>query len=137
MDKISLDRVLGGGLRLSCLRGIFYDAKGEEVGAIRDEIEFHPDGTFEVFRDWLHGGEGEYYQEVPEVDIKEFVREQILAGGGDSPARDAEYFRANCPDAYRGPGWYFQPAGKLGRWVFLGKNAREVRDNFMSDEIRY
>jgi hypothetical protein len=70
-------------------------------------------------------------------DVKQFVREQILAGGGDPPARDAVYIRHKCPDAYQGPGWYFQPAGKLGKWVYLGKSAQEIQEAFENDEIRY
>lgn len=52
-----LERILGGGLRLGVLRGVFFDDAGEEVGALWDEIDFRPDGTFAVHYDVLHGEE--------------------------------------------------------------------------------
>jgi len=54
-NNIQLVRVLGGGLRLSTVRGVYLDAEGEEVGAVVDCVEFSPDGQVQVIRDCLEG----------------------------------------------------------------------------------
>jgi|GEM_PF-2728203 hypothetical protein len=61
---ISLERVLDGSMRLGVLRGFFHDDEGEEVGAIWDEIDFHPNGTFEIILDALHGEASNNYKQL-------------------------------------------------------------------------
>jgi len=61
---MSLERILGGGLRIGVLRGLFYDTDGEEAGATWDEIDFHPDGTLKIVLNTLHGEMTDKYKET-------------------------------------------------------------------------
>lgn len=46
------------------------------------------------------------------------------------PAMDPTYCQGGMfPDFI--PGWYYQPEGRLGEWVFLGSNAKEAAENYV------